>query len=176
MKKFLVFLFLIAIGTSVYAQKKINDRGYTYTEDSDDYFKSIDGVLYLISRVNASNPPYTHTLVKYPQNKKDITYTVPNNVRTIAKGAFQGNKYIDTIRIPSSVIYIGDNAFADCENLKTIEVYTSSSSIQAVEEDIIEKEEIGRYNINGVKVEETDDGIQIILYSDGSAEKVLEKP
>ena len=59
-------------------------------------------------------------------------------------------------------------------NLKSIEIYNSSSSIRAVEEDRdSEKTEIGRYNINGVKVEETEDGVQIILYSNGTSDKVL---
>ena len=165
----------MAIGTSVYSQTRITDRGYAYLSNND-YYESIDGVLYLIYKYE-TNQPFTHTLVKYPQNKNVTTYTIPYNVRTIAKGAFQGNKYIQTIRIPSSVIYIGDNAFDGCENLKTIEVYNSDSAIQAVEMDEdIEKKEIGRYNINGVRVEEKDGGIQIILYSDGSAEKVLEQP
>lgn len=170
MKKFLILLFLMAIGTSVYAQD-VNSNGYIIAGSSHEHFESIDGVLYQIYN---SSP---NVLVKFPQNKNVTTYTIPDKTKTIAKGAFQGNKYIQTIRIPSTVNYIGDNAFDGCENLKTIEVYESSSAIPAVEMDENpDKREIGRYNINGVKVEEKDGGIQIILYSDGSADKVLEQP
>ena len=176
MKKFLILLFLMAIGTSVYGQDYATDRGYIYCSSTNSSLETIDGVLFIRINISSSNN-YPKTLVKFPQNKNLTTYTVPDKVQIIARGAFQGNKYIQTIRIPSSVIYIGDNAFDGCENLKTIEVYSSDSAIQAVEmDDNTEKKEIGRYNINGVKVEEKDGGIQIILYSDGSADKVLEQP
>lgn len=174
MKKFLILLFLMAIGTSVYGQTA-TDNGYIYLMNEAFSFETIDGVLFI--RYKTSSYNYLKTLVKFPQNKNLTTYTVPDKVQIIARGAFQGNKYIQTIRIPSSVTYIGDNAFDGCENLKTIEIYSSDSAIQAVEmDDNTEKKEIGRYNINGVKVEEKDGGIQIILYSDGSADKVLEQP
>ncbi len=164
----------MAIGTSVYGQDNTTDRGYIYG-NTFNFLETIDGVLFIRYKTSSNN--YLKTLVKFPQNKNLTTYTVPDKVQIIARGAFQGNKNIQTIRIPSSVIYIGDNAFDGCENLKTIEVYSSDSAIQAVEMDEnTEKKEIGRYNINGVKVEEKDGGIQIILYSDGSAEKVLEQP
>jgi hypothetical protein len=170
----------MAIGTSLYGLDFVDNNGYLFINSSEYYYycsyETIDGVLY-IRYTNKNGNTYIHTLVKFPQNKSLTTYTVPDKVRTIARGAFQGNKYIQTIRIPSTIQYIGDNAFDGCENLKTIEVYSSDSAIQAVEMDEdIEKKEIGRYNINGVKVEEKDGGIQIILYSDGSAEKVLEQP
>ncbi len=174
MKKFLVLLFLMAIGTRVFAQSLATDRGYIYgmyESVTNCHFESVDGVLYVI---NSYKP---RALVKFPQNKNVTTYTVLDKTSSIARGAFQGNKYIQTVRIPSSVTYIGDNAFEGCENLKTIEVYEVSSAIQAAEmNEVIEKEEIGRYNINGVKIEEADGGIQIILYSDGTADKVLKNP
>ena len=171
MKKFLVLLFLMAIGTRVFAQSIATDRGYIdVTHTAYGHFESVDGVLYVLG----SDPK---VLVKFPQNKNVATYTVLDKTSSIARGAFQGNKYIQTVRIPSSVQYIGDNAFEGCENLKTIEVYEVSSAIQAAEmNEVIEKEEIGRYNINGVKIEEADGGIQIILYSDGTADKVLKNP
>jgi len=182
MKKFFVLLFLMIIGTSVYAQSDnlVTTKGYVRGDYSQyHYFKSYDGVLYEMkndyeTEHSSSMIPFPEVLVKFPQNKNATYYTVLDGTKIIAKGAFQGNIYVQTVRIPSSVAYIGEDAFADCVNLKTIEVYSSSSSIPVIEVDReTEKEEIGRYNINGVKVEETDDGIQIILYSDGTADKVL---
>ena len=178
MKKCLFLLFLMAIGTSVYGDNTLYERDGYLTSDYTQYysFETLEGVLYIRFNYNQYQN-YLTTLVKFPQNKSLATYTVPDKVRTIARGAFQGNKYIQTIRIPSTVKYIGDNAFDGCESLKTIEVYQASSAIPAVEMDENpDKKEIGRYNINGVKVEEKDGGIQIILYSDGSADKVLEQP
>lgn len=179
MKKFLILLFLMAIGTSVYAQSletsSNTNLGYivsAYKGDKNTLY-SEDGVLFVGSK---SGSKY-YFLVKYPASKQATSFTIPAGTGRICRGAFQGNKFLQTIRIPSSVLYIGDNAFDGCESLKSIEVYEASSAIPAVEMDEdIEKKEIGRYNINGVKVEEKDGGIQIILYSDGSAEKVLEQP
>ena len=126
MKKLLVLLFLMAIGTSVYSQSTVTDKGYTQL-GLDYWYESLDGVLFVMRQANYEETPRPYTLVKVPQTKNITNYTVPDGVETIAKGAFQGNKYIQTIRIPTSVYYIGDNAFADCENLKSIEVYPSSN-------------------------------------------------
>jgi hypothetical protein len=116
------------------------------------------------------------TLVKFPQNKTISSYTIPSSVQVIAKGAFQGNKYLRTIRIPSSVYFIGDNAFDSCEQLTSIEIYESTSSARAIETDNPpdKASEVGRYNIQGVKIQEDEEGkVQIILYSDGTFQKVI---
>lgn len=186
MKKTFLLLLLLVASVSVYAQSDdlVTTKGYVRGNYSQyHYFKSYEGVLYEVRDGYATEnsttlTPLPEVLVKFPQNKNVTSYTVLDKTQIIAKGAFQGNQYIQTIRIPSTVSHIGDDAFADCENLRIIEVYSSSSSSVPVIEDNrdTEKEEIGRYNINGVQVEETEDGIQIILYSDGSANKVLKKP
>lgn len=171
MKKCLFLLFLMAIGTSVYA----STDGYIYNYYNGNYgeFYTDNGVLF----VKNCDGSTKDMLVRFPQYKNITSYTVPDNVKIIARGAFQGNRHLETIRIPSTIIKIGDNAFDGCQALKSIEVYNSDSAIEAVEmDDNTEKKEIGRYNINGVKVEEKDGGIQIILYSDGSADKVIEQP
>lgn len=178
MKKFLVLLFLIAIGASVYGQElessSYSFSGYVSADMGAGQYYTEDGVLYLKSSPSSTGTFQYTFLVKYPASKQNTSFTIPTGTTRICRGAFQGNKYIQTIRIPSTVRRIGDNTFDGCENLRSIEVYTSSSSIQVIEEDReTEKEEIGRYNINGVKVEETDDGVQIILYSDGTADKIL---
>lgn len=177
MKRIFLLLLLLAASVGAFAQSEndITDKGYISRNGSgfSNHYESIEGVLFVIYQYYDNSTPSPYILVKFPQDKNVTTYTVPDKTSIIAKGAFQGNKYIQTIKIPSSVYYIGDNAFDDCENLKSIEVYSSNSSIQAIEEDRNEKEEIGRYNINGVKVEKTDEGVQIILYSDGTADKVL---
>ena len=171
----------MAIGTSVYGQALESSSGsfsgYVKADAGDGQYYTEDGVLYLKYKPNSTGEGQYCYLVKYPASKQNTSFSIPAGTYRICRGAFQGNKFIQTIRIPSTVKYIGDNAFDGCESLKTIEVYQASSAIPDVEMDEdIEKKEIGRYNINGVKVEEKDGGIQIILYSDGSAEKVLEQP
>jgi len=175
MKKILVLLFLVALGTGVYAQDSTTDKGYLRHADyKNGSFFTEDDILF----VKYNNFSSYSTLVKFPQNKNIPTYTIPDGVSTIAKGAFQGNKYVQKIRIPSSVLFIGDNAFDGCDNLSSIEVYKSSSTnVNEVFEDAdSEATEIGRYNIQGVKIQEGEDGqVQIILFSDGTSKKILNK-
>ena len=175
MKKLFVLFLFIVLGTTVYAQKSVNDKGYIWNYYSSCNFYCEEGVLF-----TKDDDDYSHqcnALVKYPQSKQSTSYTIPGWVGVIAKGAFQGNKYIKTIRIPSTVDYIGDNAFEGCDQLTSIEIYQSTNSVKAVEADDSPSEarEVGRYNIQGVKIQEgEDEKIQIILYSDGTAKKVAE--
>lgn len=177
MRRILVLFVLVAICSLTYGQDVVNSKGYLYRE----YSKGVhceDGVLFITfdDYYSMGNTKRGETLVKFPQNKNVTSYTIPDGVVTIAKGAFQGNKYIKTIRIPYSVKYIGDNAFADCEQLQSIEMYGSTNSVRANEADDASSEvkEVGRYNIQGVKIQEDENGeIQIILYSDGTSKKIL---
>ena len=175
MKKLVLLYVFIVFGTAAYAQDGVSSQGYFYKELGD--FLCEEGVLF--SRNTHYNTSYRYnTLIKYPQNKQSTSYTIPAWVYNIAKGAFKGNKYIKTIRIPSSVYYIGENAFDDCEQLTSIEIYEATSSASAIEADSphSEAKEVGRYNIQGVKVQEDEEGqVQIILYSDGTSQKVINK-
>ncbi len=172
MKKIVLLYVFIVLGTVAYAQQNISGG---YIKLSDKVYCE-DGVLFSKYKYNnmisASN-----ILVKYPQNKQSSVYTIPEWVNTIASGAFQGNKYLKTIKIPSTISYIAEDAFNGCEQLTSIEVYESTSSVRAVETDNSPSEarEVGRYNIQGVKIEEGENGqVQIILYSDGSSKKIIE--
>ena len=173
MKKLIVLLLFIVLGTSVYAQPvTATAAGYIKIYNS---IHCEEGVLFGVNSTSYKSD--YNILIKYPQSKQSTSYTIPDWVRVIAKGAFQGNKYIKTIRIPSTVYYIGDNAFEGCDQLTSIEIYQSTNSVSAVEADDSPSEarEVGRYNIQGVKIQEGEDGkIQIILYSDGTAKKVAE--
>ena len=174
MKKFICLSLFILLGATVYAQNGVSDKGYIYRYSSSYNYYCEEGVLFVKNDGISSG----NSLVKYPQSKQTTSYTIPNWVKTIAKGAFKGNKYIKTIRIPSSVYYIGENAFDDCEQLTSIEIYEATSSASAIEADSphSEAKEVGRYNIQGVKVQEDEEGqVQIILYSDGTSQKVINK-
>lgn len=176
MKKLIVLFVVFLFGIAAYGQNTLSKKdGYI----NGSIYHCEDGVLFCKSYSDYVGPTPTRdiceTLVKFPQNKNVSSYTIPDGTYVIAKGAFQGNKYIKTIRIPSTVYYIGDNVFDDCDQLTSIEIYQSTNSVRAVEADDSpsEAKEVGRYNIQGVKVQEGEDGkIQIILYSDGTAKKV----
>ena len=66
------------------------------------YFSAIDGVLF--------NKDQTK-LVRYPDNKKNTSYTIPDGVKYIATNAFEGSAP-DRVILSEGVLSIGDSAFA----------------------------------------------------------------
>ncbi len=85
--------------------------------DNENY-SSIDGVLF-----NKT------TLIKYPRNKKDIEYSIPDSVTSIGSGAFENCKSLASIKIPDSLTSIEDNAFFNCINLTSVDLPNSIISI-----------------------------------------------
>ena len=74
-------------------------------------FSSLDGVLYSKAQ---------DTLVIYPAAKTDAAYTIPGGVTSVAMYAFSENPYLETIAIPNSLIKVGDSAFFNCKNLRSV--------------------------------------------------------
>ncbi len=66
------------------------------------YFSAIDGVLF--------NKDQTK-LVRYPDNKKGSSYTIPDGVKYIATNAFEGSAP-DEVILSEGVLSIGEGAFA----------------------------------------------------------------
>ena len=71
-------------------------------DESNPYFSSEDGVLF--------NKDKT-VLLKYPEDKKDKTYTVPDGVTEIAAEAFMGKRHLTSVVLPESLTKIGYDAF-----------------------------------------------------------------
>jgi hypothetical protein len=71
-------------------------------------FAGVDGVLFSKDM---------KTLLQYPMEKLGAEYAVPNTVKTIGKGAFQGCAHLVRVRIPDGVALIGKGAFQGCANL-----------------------------------------------------------
>ena len=69
-------------------------------------FSSVDGVLFS-----------ERSLIKYPAQKEDLRYTIPNSVQFINEDAFTLNQKLMSVTIPESVIYIGKMAFMSCTGL-----------------------------------------------------------
>ncbi len=65
------------------------------------FFKAVDGVLFDNSG---------RTLLQYPDGKKDLSYTVPAGVTTIASGALYGAAFT-SVTFPDTLTAIGDYAF-----------------------------------------------------------------
>ena len=74
-------------------------------------FSSLNGVLYSKKQ---------DTLVIYPAAKTDAAYTIPGGVTSVAMYAFSENPYLETLAIPNSLIKVGDSAFFNCKNLRSV--------------------------------------------------------
>lgn len=79
--------------------------------DNSYYFKSDNGILYSNDMID---------LVVCPQGKSG-TISIPNGVKNILNGAFDGCSKITSVIFPESTEYVA-RAFSDCTALKTIEL------------------------------------------------------
>ena len=136
-------------------------------------FKTIDGVLYAVGYEGTKD----WILVRYPAGCRNTTYTVHQNCRRIARGAFEGAAYLREIYLPETVSYIGDDAFAGCTSLQGIYYGENTpSAVRNVNDDNgIDADEVARYNLSGQPCSPSDKGIQIIVYSDFTAKTIIEQ-
>lgn len=74
-------------------------------------FESINHVLFNKNR---------KTLIAYPLNCKQKSYTIPTNVSKIGTCAFMDAIHLNEIKFSNTVVEIGAYAFADCTNLHII--------------------------------------------------------
>ena len=137
--------------------------------------KSIDGVLYMIY----DDIPIA--LVRYPAMNPREEFEVPSSVRRICNNAFQGTKYLKTLRIHNEVsdgrnlhLLIGESAFNDSsiENFEVIENHEQAAT-HSKPATAAPREETARYNVAGCKVSDQTKGLQIVSYSDHTAQKVV---
>ena len=78
-----------------------------------------------------------------------------------------------TVRIPSSVKYIAPDAFGS--HTSSVSVYDATSSAKEISVLDDNPQEVARYNLNGVMLQEPEEGVNIIKMSDNSAKKVVVK-
>lgn len=113
-------------------------------------------------------------------------FYVIDGCETIASGAFQG-KTSTTVYIPSSVKYIAPDAIISRSTYSGQTLTNSFGGIQdgcreqsgsgAVNAPVADPNatEVARYNVQGVRLPEPANGINIVQYSDGTATKELVK-
>ena len=137
-------------------------------------FKSIDGVLYAVGYEGTKD----WILVRYPAGSRNTIYHVHHNCRRIAKGAFEGARFLQEIYLPETVSFIGEDAFAGCISLQGIYYGENvTSSVRSANAYSREKdgdvEEVARYNLSGRLCTANDKGVQIVVYSDFSTKTVI---
>jgi len=115
---------------------------YFTVNESNPYFKSIDGVLFSHD---------DNMLIKYPEGKcgsytiPDFatsvgvlgfkgckclkSVTIPSNVKLIRRQAFDGCNSLETVNIEYGVRFIDNAAFRSCVNLKSVSISSSVASI-----------------------------------------------
>lgn len=79
--------------------------------ENNEYYRSIDGVLYDVGALY---------LYVYPGGKTDESFTVPDTVQTIGPYAFYDNEHIRTLTVWRNVTAIYDEAFCGLTNLAEI--------------------------------------------------------
>ena len=109
---------LINLGSDVFgvcpALKEIN------ISNTNPSFTIVDGIIYSKS---------LDTLVYYPANKTNLSFTIPDSVTSIGNTAFSSCSNLTSIVIPDSVTSIGELAFAYCNSLTSITIPDSVTSI-----------------------------------------------
>ena len=99
--------------------KKIDSRAFykcinlerIIVSEENEFFKSVDGVLY--------NKDLT-TLVLYPAGKKDETFEILDSVKEINNYAFQSNSYLKKIVFNDLVTTIPEYCFTECSSLEEV--------------------------------------------------------
>lgn len=92
---------------------------FNVVEDNPE-FSSVDGILF--------NKDKT-VIVRYPPQKTNATYTLPNGVLRIGNNAFCDCRELTSVIIPNGITSIGQYAFSGCDGLSTIEIPNSVTEI-----------------------------------------------
>jgi hypothetical protein len=176
MRKVLLLLFALVLSAAVKAQEIEKVDKFTSGYINGTYmnkYKTIDGVLYAVGYEGTKD----WILVRYPAGCRNTTYTVHQNCRRIARGAFEGAAYLREIYLPETVSFIGEDAFAGCTSLQGIYYGENTpSAVRNVNDDNgIDADEVARYDLSGRPCSPSDKGIQIIVYSDSTAKTIIEQ-
>jgi len=110
---------VISIGD--YAFNECINLGNINVVDENQYYRSIDGVLFNKSKT---------TLIQYPIGNSRTTYTIPSFVTIIGLTAFRKCTLLNSVKLPTSgLITIGQQAFESCINLTSIIIPSSVTAI-----------------------------------------------
>lgn len=127
MKKLFALSLISILCMPLHAQDVVDYKENTVVNFNAFYegYSSIDGVLYITNQSNGKNYPYI--LVRYPSEKTNSTFEIPETIKHIAPHAFKGNKYLKTIIFPSCFS-------AGSEDSHKLTISTSAFDDTAIEE------------------------------------------
>lgn len=137
--------------------------------------------------LNANGEPETLLWVRIPSRNtnpdKDgswstgyFEFSILPGTKRIAKGAFEDCTNIIQLNIPSSIKFIPENGFDGLNSHAMIDIKDDAfASITSQQVSTAETEEMARYNLQGMRIDEDAHGVQIVQYSDGSAKKIINK-
>lgn len=161
MKKLFALSLISILCMPLHAQT-VDYKENTVTSSGYSFFLSIDGVLYAGTDISTDgdHPNYApKILVRYPSEKTNTTFEIPETVEYIAPHAFKGNKYLKTIIFPScfgityngrtEYLKISTSAFDDTaiEEFITKGAATSISSAR-----VNKKGNDKKYNLQGMEI------------------------
>lgn len=84
-----------------------------YVSEDNEFFNSVDGILF--SEDGKS-------IVRYPNGRKNKSYTIPEAITAIGDYAFGYCENLENVKIHDNVTEIGCNAFSHCSALTTIKI------------------------------------------------------
>jgi len=87
-------------------------------------YASIDGVL---------TDSTSATLLLYPTDRPNSSYSVPSSIRYIADGAVNNTNHLGTLNIPSTLLDLGYNNLYGCQALSAITVDPANSNYSSID-------------------------------------------
>ncbi len=106
---------------------------FTVTDTNEKYVTDINGILYARNLDENNNVVFTELLF-YPKAlvaaNGGIINNLPDSLVTIGGSAFSDNPHLTSIVIPANVTEIGTSAFANCENLSSVQFGTAAADAE----------------------------------------------
>jgi len=177
MKKIL-FLLFITMSLCSSAQYMITDKGYFFNPDG---FKCKYGHIYTADMKTMVRAGWygredwdQHYLVEKLIEIPSGAEVIPSHLLYGPAGeAATGYNWLYAVVIPQSVQWIAPDAFL----MPRVVFFSGESAVESVSTTSIDPNatEIARFNIEGQRINSPQPGVNIILMSDGTAHKVLEK-
>lgn len=103
---------VVSIGENMLASSSYKLESF-HVDENNPYYCDVDGILY--------NKDMTK-LVRYPLNRTDSQFAIPQSVTEIANSAFDTVRNLEKLEIPNHVTTIGERAFSMCANLKELKL------------------------------------------------------